>query len=409
MSSPDRTRILSIDLLRGLDVWLMLFVNEMAGVSGTPFFLRHYPHDGDGMTITDLVFPAFLFIVGLAIPFAIGARRRRGESAVRLWRHLLVRTLGLLVLGVLMVNAEQASPNGLVSRPLWTILSTLAVILIWQSPEAGEVSKRRRVLRLVGFVLLLVLVLIFRREGMSGIVQIRPMWWGILGLIGWAYLVAGTIYILAGDRPAVLVSAMALLYCVFMADEAGHVALFAPIDSIVDVGTMLAAHSAITLGGVVLGVWLVRHRESKEPARRLIAASLGYAAALGAAGLLLHSLNHVHAAFRINKIGATAPWCLLSCAWTTAAWTALFALVDVRGFRRWPRAVTMAGENALLAYLLPPVMLALFELAALAFGRDFYGELGQELVRGTIRSILFAWMIVRLCGLMRARGIRMQL
>ena len=34
-------RVLSIDLLRGADVWLMLFVNEMAGVKDTPAFLRH--------------------------------------------------------------------------------------------------------------------------------------------------------------------------------------------------------------------------------------------------------------------------------------------------------------------------------------------------------------------------------
>ena len=57
-------RVLSIDVLRGLDVLLMLFVNEVAGVRGAPAFLLHTPHDADGMTITDVVFPAFLFIVG---------------------------------------------------------------------------------------------------------------------------------------------------------------------------------------------------------------------------------------------------------------------------------------------------------------------------------------------------------
>jgi heparan-alpha-glucosaminide N-acetyltransferase len=40
-----RSRLLSIDLLRGMDVLLMLFVNEVAGVVGAPAFLRHVAHE----------------------------------------------------------------------------------------------------------------------------------------------------------------------------------------------------------------------------------------------------------------------------------------------------------------------------------------------------------------------------
>ena len=71
----------------------MLFVNEVAGVTGAPAFLRHRPSDFDGMTITDLVFPAFLFIVGIAVPFALGGRLRRGEARGQVWRHVLLRSL----------------------------------------------------------------------------------------------------------------------------------------------------------------------------------------------------------------------------------------------------------------------------------------------------------------------------
>ena len=81
-------RVLSIDVLRGLDVLLMLFVNEVAGVRGAPAFLLHTPHDADGMTITDVVFPAFLFIVGMAIPMALGGRLRREENRAAVWRHV---------------------------------------------------------------------------------------------------------------------------------------------------------------------------------------------------------------------------------------------------------------------------------------------------------------------------------
>ena len=83
-------RIRSIDLLRGADVLLMLFVNEVAGVPGAPPFLRHKAAADDGMTITDVVFPAFLFIVGLAIPMALGAgslAARAGSRCCGTWPH----------------------------------------------------------------------------------------------------------------------------------------------------------------------------------------------------------------------------------------------------------------------------------------------------------------------------------
>src|ERR1044072_6572009 len=104
-------RVASLDLVRGLDVWLMLFVNEMAGVRATPLFLRHMPASADGMTVTDVVFPAFLFITGMAIPLALGARLSRGDSRAAVWRHVLARTGVLLFLRVLMINAEDGSAD----------------------------------------------------------------------------------------------------------------------------------------------------------------------------------------------------------------------------------------------------------------------------------------------------------
>jgi heparan-alpha-glucosaminide N-acetyltransferase len=250
-------RVLSIDLLRGLDVWLMLFVNEVAGVAGAPAFLKHFEprRTGDGMTITDIVFPAFLFIVGLAIPFALGNRRRRGEARAALWKHVLLRTLSLLAMGVMIVNADDASAAGLLSPPAWTILTVIAVVLAWQSP-APDAPPWMRFLRPLGWLLVAVAVLTFRSDAVASVVEIRPSWWGILGLIGWAYLVAAAIYLLAGDRAGVLVGGVALLYGLYLADEAGR--SFTTAVEIVDVGRFLGAHAAVTLSGVVLGVMLVR-------------------------------------------------------------------------------------------------------------------------------------------------------
>ena len=402
-------RILSIDLLRGADVWLMLFVNEMAGVKATPAFLRHMPATADGMTITDVVFPAFLFITGMAIPLALGARLRRGDSRGAVWRHVLGRTAVLLVLGVLMINAERASEHGLLPPALWNVLMTAAVVLVFAVPEQKERPHARRAWPLAGLALLLVLILVYRADGISGAIQIRPYWWGILGLIGWAYLVAAALYLVAGDRPAILVAAVALLYLVALADGAGALAALRVIRPFVAVGSMLGAHGALVLSGTILTVALIRHRGEERPAARFIAPALGFALACAAAGLLVHALHGVHPVFEISKIRATAAWCLLSAAWTASAWAGVYASADVAGHRRWPRAIAMAGENALLIYLLAPFLLSVFDLIAWGTGRNPYEALGGSLAAGLVRSVIFAWVVVRLSGWMRGRGLRLQL
>ncbi len=64
-------RILSIDVFRGITILVMIFVNDVAGVSGIPGWMKHVSADADAMTFVDVVFPAFLFIVGMSLPFCI--------------------------------------------------------------------------------------------------------------------------------------------------------------------------------------------------------------------------------------------------------------------------------------------------------------------------------------------------
>ena len=112
-------RIVSIDALRGLTILVMIFVNDLASVPNTPGWMKHAADGADGMTFVDVVFPAFLFIVGMSIPFAIGRRLELGVSRWSVWRHVLIRTLGLLVIGVYMVNTEPIMERNDLATYLW--------------------------------------------------------------------------------------------------------------------------------------------------------------------------------------------------------------------------------------------------------------------------------------------------
>lgn len=78
LSAPPRQRVLAVDILRGLTIALMILVND-PGSSRTVYWpLEHAKWNG--WTITDLVFPTFLFLVGCSIVFSVDARLGRGVS-----------------------------------------------------------------------------------------------------------------------------------------------------------------------------------------------------------------------------------------------------------------------------------------------------------------------------------------
>ena len=107
--APSR-RIASVDVLRGLTILLMIFVNDLGPAA--PSWLHHIePPSADGMTVADVVFPAFLFIVGVSIPLAFERRQQAGTSPWALLRHIL-RTLGLLFMGLVQLNGERDARSG---------------------------------------------------------------------------------------------------------------------------------------------------------------------------------------------------------------------------------------------------------------------------------------------------------
>lgn len=343
-------RVQPVDAFRGVTVLLMIFVNALNGVRGMPAWLYHTPPQVDGMTLPDGVFPAFLFIVGMSLPFAFVQRLATGETTGQLARHVLARTLSLLVLGTFMVNTEEGYDERAmpISIGLWSLLFYGCAFLIW-SAYPFQSRRRAGLLRLGGVAGLVVLVLLF--HGSNGNGWMTPKWWGILGLIGWAYLFTSALFLLARGRVLPLIAALVacvIYYCVaqLQAVQSSPVLqMLAQTDNAID--------TAIVLSGVLTSLIFFRSAGQGFP-QRIGVASL-FAFALVATGFVLQP----H--YKISKIDATPTWALYSAAICVLLFAFLYWVIDVKGLRAWTNALRPAAAAPLLTYMLPNIVWALMQ------------------------------------------------
>jgi len=386
-------RVTSMDAARGLVMFTMIFVNDIAGVSHkvVPDWLRHF-HGRSGMTFVDLVFPAFLFIVGMSIPSALGGRLQAGEPVWKTLLHVAARTLSLLLIGILMVNDESPGPDmsGL-SPDLWAVLMFCCAILAFCSispPARTELSpetKRRwqgisRVIRLTGLAGLLALAFMFRGDKGQRIINLSPFvihtsWFGILGLIGWAYLVGSIIYLAFRANVAALLGCMVLLLALYPADRTGAFDGFW-LGRYVGIGETLGAQPSITVAGLLLASILPPSGTLGLTGRLRFTA--WFILGCAAAALLLQGL------YGINKNEATPSWCLWACVVTALVWLAFHLLSDIGSIHPVAKVFALAGRNVLLAYLLSEMLPSAFELLRVDEWYDKVGNL--NLAAAVVRS-----------------------
>ncbi len=100
--STRPSRLLSLDLLRGLTIGFMILVNDNGDGNRAYWALKHA--DWNGFTPTDLVFPTFLFLVGISTVLSLSSRVAQGIAKGKLYAHVLRRTVILFLLG-LVVNS----------------------------------------------------------------------------------------------------------------------------------------------------------------------------------------------------------------------------------------------------------------------------------------------------------------
>ncbi|MHB9028520.1 MAG: DUF5009 domain-containing protein [Candidatus Latescibacterota bacterium] len=388
LSDRNATRVTSIDVLRGITIFLMLFINDLAGVPDAPSWLKHAPSSTDGMTLVDLVFPAFLFVMGMSIPAALGRRLASGQPLPVALLHSLLRTGSLLLIGVFMVNTPDAARMGW-PEGMWSLLLYLGVFMVWHSIPVRRPFSRglSLVVRIAGALLLAVLAWQFRNAEGN---WLSPQWWGILGLIGWAYLISLIIYLAARGSRTVLAGAMAILFCVYVAFREGL--LSSPWFG----GGTIGSHPAIAVAGVFLGTLVFPGALPVFDRFRSALALIGFTAA---GALLLRPL------YGIGKNAATPSWSLWAIAITGAVWALLYWLIDLNGWERIWRPFRYVGMNALFAYILAALVYSALHTAGIDYAA--MGRLG--FATGLARSIAFTLFISALAGWAVRREFRLKL
>ena len=114
---PPSGRLVSLDALRGFDMfWITgggTVITILASKTGNYAMMRHLDHmSWNGFVLWDLIFPTFLFVVGTAVPFAFAKRLERGESKIKLVQHIVLRSIGLFLIGIILAGGFNKTSLG---------------------------------------------------------------------------------------------------------------------------------------------------------------------------------------------------------------------------------------------------------------------------------------------------------
>ena len=391
-------RLASIDAFRAITMLLMIFVNDLAIVEKVPAWLEHAADGEDRLGLADTVFPAFLFIVGLSIPFAIRGLESKGMSKNRILGNILSRSFALLVMGIYAVNYEEYTTGpAVIGQYAWLLLATIGFFFIWLNypPEWSPV--RKWALRSVGILLLLILALIYKGGKPQHPHWMETFWYGILGLIGWAYLCCALLYLYIRDRLGILgITFLFFLGLSIAANYHGWLGKVLPSHEwmwFMDSGGL----PAFTMAGVMTGIFYSRWTDQGRAQQSLVRMWL-IAPVLLVAGFLLRPLGG------IAKLGDTPSWILICTAISIATFGILAYVVDLKGKNKWYAIIRPAGTSTLTCYLLSYIHYCIFRMLPENLRLPLVLRSGDI---GIIKSMVFAFLIVWVTGLLEKGKIRL--
>jgi predicted acyltransferase len=332
-------RVSSIDVLRGLTIAFMILVNDPGDWDHVFTQLDHAPWNG--WTMTDLVFPTFLFLIGASMVFSLQSRRARGDCRKTLTGHVLLRSAKILLLEFVLVFFPRMHWAGmrfygvLTRIALCYLLAGLVMVAVM-----GIRAERRRtwVLLCVVVSLLLGYWVLLRWVPVPGAgmpVRDVPLLdpnqnltsWIDRGVVAWTrhWLHTGSLYRKTRDPEGLLSTLPAV---------------------------------ASTLLGALAGMWM-RRPEGQRGSAGMRRMQLGLAAAglLGLVGGEIWSWW-----LPINKNLWTSSYVLLAAGWAALLLATLSWLID-RRVQPWPKWLRWStwpwfvfGSNAIAAFTVSAVI-----------------------------------------------------
>jgi predicted acyltransferase len=303
--SGYRKRLDSLDAFRGATIASMILVNNNGDTKTTFAPLLHA--DWHGWTFTDLVFPFFLWMVGVAMTFSFARRVEEGADKGRLLLHTLRRAALIFLLGLLL--------NGF---PYYN-LETLRI---------PGVLQRIAVCYLVGAALFLYLTW---RGLAAAIVVLCTLYWVLM-----------TLFPVPGYGPGVLEPIGNFAQWVDQSVLAGHMYSRTKVWDPEGIVSTLPAIANVLLGALT---GMLLRKQDLAPAERTswILVSGGTLAFLGA--FLDHFLP-------INKQIWTPSYAVFTSGLAALSFGTFYWLIDVQGIRRWSGWLTIYGMNAIALYTL---------------------------------------------------------
>lgn len=396
LSAPVKIRVRAIDIMRGLTLFLMLFVNDLY-TAAVPKWLLHTEADVDGMGLSDWVFPGFLFMVGMAIPYAVTARKKKGDSDGLVFLHILVRSISLIIIGLLIVNSSNLNPEltGL-NKLVWLGLVYVSIFLIWNNyPKEGN-TKLFLGLKWLGIIGMIFLAYIFRSGTVESPGWFERSWWGILGLIGWGYLAGGSVYLIIKER--ILLGILAFLFFLILniISSSGLIPMLTPVQGWFNV--LIGGNVPMIVVSGMLAALIVRRVSSDWKKLAIYLCIYGLVCLI--LGLILHQW------FIVSKILATPSWGMLCNGVSILIFVLIYYWIDVRGYTKFSRLFELAGQNSLTTYLAPDMIY--FIIWGFGLPVLFYKQL-EYMWLAVLGSLVWAYLMLWFGIMLNRIGIKLKL
>ena len=399
-------RNVGIDIFRALTMFVMIFVNDFWKIHDVPHWLEHASRGEDFLGLADVVFPAFLFAVGLSIPFAIERRYSKGKTGESTIGHILSRTLALLVMGAFITNSEaRLSPDVPYRIGVYWFLMVAAFILIWNNYPRSDDPNRRKLyslFKIAGVLILLYLAVTFRNPD-GGVFGAR---WGILGAIGWTYLLCAFIYVYTRDRLKYLLPIwfVFVIICILgsrMNEAWGETSILSlprgnfynEMLRILHIGN--GALPAFTMGGIIVSLLSTKYRHA--PAQKRAAFTLLAVVVFFLAGIISRQF------WILAKLGATPTWVFFVTAISIGTYAILNWLAE-KGKAWWFNVIKPAGTATLTCYLVPYVWYGFADVTG-----NVLPDWLTHGYPGIIKSLCFALIIIGITYLLGRIHIKLKI